>query len=61
LVFTFVEGPTELPGRTRKLSAWARAGAAPSRLAVAIQVLAAMVVKETPACCIEGIAVVSTV
>jgi hypothetical protein len=28
LGFTLVEGPTELPGPTRKLSAWARAGAA---------------------------------
>jgi hypothetical protein len=53
LGFTLVDGPTELPGPKRKLSAWAKTGATASK------VLAARIVKETPGSCIEAIADIS--
>ncbi|MCP9875377.1 hypothetical protein KBZ17_02000 [Cyanobium sp. A2C-AMD] len=53
LGLTLVDGPTELPGPKRKLSAWAKTGAMVSK------VLAARVAKERPGSCIEAMAVIS--
>jgi len=54
LGFTLVEGPTELPGPTKKLSAWAHAGDTPRPQARLIEPQAAMDDQKAAVRCIAG-------